>query len=144
MSVKAIPDGYHTITPYLVVPGAAALIDFLKQAFDARERLRHERPDGAIMHAEVEIGDSVLMLADAVAAAEASTATINLYVADADASYNRAISAGAESLREPADQVFGDRSAGVKDKWGNQWWLATHIEDVSEEELRRRMSAARA
>ena len=144
MSVKAIPDGYHTITPYLVVPGAAALIDFLKQAFDARERLRHERPDGAIMHAEVEIGDSVLRLADALAAADASTATINLYVADADASYNRAISAGAASLREPADQVHGDRSAGVKDKWGNQWWLATHIEDVSEEELRRRMAAARA
>ena len=144
MSVKAIPDGYHTITPYLVVPGAAALIDFLKQAFDARERFRHERPDGAIMHAEVEIGDSVLMLADAVAAAEASTATINLYVADADASYNRAISAGAESLRAPADQDHGDRSAGVKDKWGNQWWLATHIEDVSEEELRRRMAAAPA
>ena len=144
MTAKAIPDGYHTITPYLVVRGADALIDFLKQAFDAQERLRHERPDGAIMHAEVEIGDSVLMLADAAVSTGVMTAMIHLYVADADAYYNRAISAGAESLRVPTDQVFGDRSAGVRDKWGNQWWLATRIEDVSEEELHRRMAAAPA
>ena len=129
-TVKPIPDGYHTVTPYLIVTGAGDLIAFTEAAFGATERSRNAGPDGLIMHAEVQIGDSVLMLSDASAAFPAMTAMLHLYVEDCDASYRQALAAGAESVREPADQPYGDRSAGVKDRWGNQWWLATHIKDV--------------
>ena len=142
MTAKAIPDGYHTVTPYIVVSGAAGLIDFTKQAFDAHERSRKTNPDGTVMHAEVQIGDSVLMIADASDAFAAMPAMIHLYVADVDAAYKSALGAGAESMRKPADQPYGDRSAGVKDTWGNQWWVATHIEDMSEDEMARRVAAA--
>lgn len=130
MVVKAIPDGYHTITPYLVVPEAPAFIDFLGRALGATERMRMPSDGGAIMHAEVQVGDSVIMIASATDAARSKTAMLHLYVADVDAAYRRAVDSGAESLREPADQAYGDRSAGVKDRWGNEWWFATHIKDV--------------
>jgi PhnB protein len=141
MAVKPIPEGYHTVTPYLVVEDAAALIDFLKQAFDAEERHRMARPDGTIMHAEVKIGDSFLMLGNSSAEHKPLQCMIYLYVEDADATYQRAIQAGATSVMAPADQFYGDRNGGVKDSWGNFWWIGTHIEDVSSEEVARRAQA---
>ena len=142
MAVKPIPDGFHSVTPYLVVPGVAGLIDFLKQAFDATEvHQRMTQPDGAVMHAEVRIGDSILMMGEPRGDFQAMPASFYLYVPDTDAVYRRAIQAGATSLMEPADQFYGDRNAGVKDASGNLWWIATHIEDVSPDELAKRAAA---
>lgn len=138
MAVKPIPDGYHTVTPYLIVTRADKLIDFLKQAFDAEEIQRQAKPDGTIMHAEVRIGDSGVMMSDATGEFEPMPAAIHLYVNDTNATYNRALQAGATSIMEPADQFYGDRMAGVKDAFGNTWWIATHIEDLSPEELNKR------
>ena len=142
MAVKAIPDGYHTVTPYLIVQGAAKLIDFLKQTFAAQEIERLTQPNGTIGHAEVRIGDSIVMMADATPEFAPMPAAIHVYVNDVDAVYKRALQAGTTSLREPADQFYGDRSAGVKDPSGNHWWIATHKEDVPPEELKRRAQAA--
>jgi uncharacterized glyoxalase superfamily protein PhnB len=142
MSVKPIPDGYHAVTPYLVIKGAAKLIDFLKQAFEAQETERLTRPDGAIGHAEVRIGDSIVMIGEAGGEWQPMPGTMYLYVNDADATYKRALQAGAISTMEPTDQFYGDRSAGVKDPAGNQWWIATHKEDLSPEELAKRAQAA--
>jgi len=139
MTVKPIPDGYHSVIPYLVVQGAAALIDFLRQAFDATEKERHTWPDGSIMHAEVKIGDSTIMLGEARGEWKPMPASIYLYVHDADATFKKAIKAGATSVMEPADQFYGDRHGGVKDQCGNLWWVSTHIEDVPPEELQKRM-----
>jgi PhnB protein len=144
MPVKPIPDGYHSITPYFVLPDAADFIAFMTKAFGASERGRHLGPDGKIMHAEMQIGDSVVMLGDASGQFPAKTMSIHVYVEDVDSDYQRAVGAGAETMREPTDQPYGDRSAGVRDRWGNEWWLATHIEDVSPEEMERRMKAAAA
>ena len=138
MAVKAIPDGYHTVTPYLMVQGAGQLIDFLKLAFDAQETERITAPDGAIAHAEVRIGDSIVMMSDAGGERAPMPSGLYLYVNDTDAVYKSALRAGATSIMEPADQFYGDRSAGVKDPVGNQWWIATHKEDVSPEELKHR------
>jgi uncharacterized glyoxalase superfamily protein PhnB len=142
MAVKPIPDGYHSITPYFIVTGASAFISFMQQAFGATERGRHLAPDDKIMHAEVQIGDSVVMLSDASEQFPAKAMTIHLYTEDVDGMYRRAVAAGGESMREPSNQPYGDRSAGVRDRWGNEWWLATHVEDVSPEELEARMKAA--
>ncbi len=141
MAVQPIPEGYHTITPLLIVKQAARFIDFLKQAFGAEERGRFARPDGQIMHAEVKVGDSILMLADASEQFPAQPAALCLYVPDADAVYRSAVQAGATSLREPENQFYGDRSAGVADSFGNSWWISTHVEDVSREEMERRMKS---
>jgi uncharacterized glyoxalase superfamily protein PhnB len=141
MTVQAKPEGYSTVTPYFIVPGAADFIDFLKQAFGAQERMRHGLPDGKIMHAEVQLGDSVIMLSDATPEFEPTRCSTHLYVDDVDAMYKRGVAAGGKSLREPADQFYGDRSAGIEDRFGNQWWLATHVEDVSPEEMQRRQAA---
>jgi PhnB protein len=141
LAVTPIPEGYHTVTPYLVVQGVPTLIDFLKQAFDAQEIMRIPRPDGAIMHAEVRIGDSAVMMGEAMGEFQPMPGSIHLYVNDADATYQRALQAGATSIMEPADQFYGDRSAGVVDPVGNRWWIATHQEDVPPEELARRAEA---
>lgn len=141
MAVKPIPEGYHTVTPYLTIQGAAKLIEFLKQAFEARETERITQPDGTIGHAEVRIGDSVVMMADAGGERQPMPSGIYLYVNDTDAVYKRALQAGATSLMEPADQFYGDRSAGVKDPVGNHWWVATHKEDVPPAELKKRAEA---
>ncbi len=144
MSVKAIPQGYHSVLPYLTVEGAARLIDFLKQAFNAQEGPRRTvRPDGTIAHAEVKIGDSFVWLGDARGEWKAMPSALYVYVDDADATYKRAIEAGATSLMEPSDQIYGDRMGGVKDPAGNYWWIATHKEDVSPEEMDRREAAQR-
>jgi PhnB protein len=141
MPVNPTPDGYHSVTPFLVVQGVARLIDFLSQAFDAKETGRMLTPEGSIMHAEVRIGDSVVMMSEARDESRAMPGMIHLYVNDTDATYQRALQAGATSLQEPADQFYGDRSAGVKDPVGNHWWIATRQEDISPEELERRAEA---
>jgi uncharacterized glyoxalase superfamily protein PhnB len=141
MAVKPIRDGYHTVTPYLTVEGAAQLIDFLKQAFEAQETRRTAFPDGTIMNAEVRIGDSVVMVSEARGEWNPMPSAIYLYVHDTDATYKLALQAGATSLMEPEDQFFGDRNAGVKDVCGNYWWIATHQEDISSEELAGRVNA---
>jgi len=140
MAVKPIPDGYHTVTPYLIVRGASDLIDFAKGAFGAEEMFRMPGPDGTIGHAEMKIGDSVVMLADAGPDNPPRPANLLLYVEDCDASYRKALAAGGSSEREPSDQFYGDRSAGV---WacGILWWMHTHIEDVSPEEMEKRVAA---
>ena len=138
MAVKPIPEGCHTVTPYFVVEGAAELIDFVKQAFDGEEIMRMPGPDGRIGHAEMRIGSSMVMLADAGGENQPTQTLIHLYVDDVDKVYQRALEAGATLEREPADQFYGDRSAGVRDRFGNQWYMATHVEDVPEDEMARR------
>jgi PhnB protein len=152
MAVKPIPDGYHTVTPYLAVEDAAAAIDYYKKVFGATERVRMDTPDGKIGHAELEIGDSLVMLADAVpqfstrAPTEvgATTASIFLYVEDVDAVVKGAVDAGATVLMEVADQFWGDRFGTVQDPFGHQWSVATHVEDVPPEEIEERAKAAMA
>ena len=141
MTVKPIPEGYHTVTPSLVVKGAAKLIDFLKAGFGAEEIMRMPMPNGDIMHAEIKIGDSVIMMNDAMNQAP-TTSSLMLYVTDVDASYKRAVKAGAVSVSEPADMFWGDRFAVVKDNFGNQWSIATHTEDVPPQEMQKRAAAA--
>lgn len=141
MAVKPIPEGYHSVTPFLVVPDVPRLIDFLKQAFDATEMFRIPQPDGSVMHAEVRIGDSIVMMGEAMGEFQPMPASMYLYVNDADATYQRALQAGASSAMEPTDQFWGDRQAGVVDPAGNRWWIATHQEDVPPEELGRRAEA---
>jgi len=138
MSVKPIPEGYHTITPFLYVAGAPELIEFLKVAFGATELMRFLEPDGSVMHAQLKIGDSTLMMGEAMRGVAPTQASFYLYVSDADATYRVALAAGAVTVTEPADQFWGDRIAGIKDLAGNTWWIATHVEDVDPEELARR------
>lgn len=140
-TVKPIPDGYHTVTPYLIVNGVPRLLDFLQQAFGATELIRAPRPDGSIMHAEVAIGDSRVMMGEPPASSPSMPGCVHLYVVDTDALYHLALQAGATSLREPTDQFYGDRMAGVQDPLGNHWWIATHTEDVPPAELARRAAA---
>ena len=134
------PEGFHTVNPYLAVNGAAQVLDFLIKAFGAVEvGERFIGPDGAIMHAAVRIGDSMVEVSDAPG--EPMPAALHMYVEDTDAAYRRAMEAGGTSLREPMTTFYGDRTAGVKDPGGNSWWIACHVEDVSQEELFRRMKA---
>jgi PhnB protein len=149
--VRAVPAGYHTITPYFSVQGAAAAIDFYKQAFGAEELYRFNMPDGKLGHAELQIGDSRLMLADempevpdAIArsprALGGTTFGMHLYVEDVDARVERAVTAGAKIRRPLTNQFYGDRSATVEDPFGHLWTLASRVEEVSEEEMKRRMA----
>ncbi len=142
MAVKPIPDGYHTITPYVVVEGAAKFIEFLKQAFDAQVQVRMDMPGGKVAHCEVRLGDSVLMLGDANPQTPPQSVSVYLYVPDVDATHRRAVQAGAKSVVEPSNQFYGDRNSRVRDAWGNTWGIATHVEDVPPEELKRRAEAA--
>jgi uncharacterized glyoxalase superfamily protein PhnB/uncharacterized damage-inducible protein DinB len=137
-AVRAVPDGYHTITPYVISNGTASLIDFLQAAFDAEVLERMDLPDGTVAHAQVRIGDSRMMMGEAQEKWPALPGGFYLYVEDCDALYRRAIDAGATSLREPTTEFYGDRSCGVQDASGNQWWISTHVEDVSPEEMKRR------
>jgi PhnB protein len=141
MPVKPIPEGYHTVTPLMSVKGAARLIDFLKAAFGAEERYRLAAADGSVMHAELRIGDSILMLGEAMEGYPVMPASLYLYVPDADATYGAALGAGAETVEAPADQFWGDRVASVKDFAGNRWWIASHVEDVDSDEIARRAQA---
>ena len=139
--VQPVPAGYHTVTPYLVVPNALAVVAFVEKAFAAVEKSRTLRPDGTIANAELQIGDSKLMLAQAKDPWKPMPTGLYLYVPDTDATYEAALEAGGLSLMEPADQFYGDRNAGVQDPWGNNWWIATHLEDVDAAELQRRLIA---
>ena len=141
---KAIPDGYHTVQPYLYFKNSAEAIAFYSKVFGATERMRMPDKDGRIMHAEINIGDSCIMMADESPAVGAYSSehyggapmSLMIYVDDCDAVYKRAVDAGSKSLREPADQFYGDRMAGVADPFGFQWWIGTHIKDVSLEEMK--------
>ena len=152
MAVKPIPDGYHTVTPYLVVEDAAAAIDYYKKAFGATERGRMEGPDGKIGHAEVQIGDAVVMLSDPVPQGSTrppielggTTSSVVLYVEDVDAVVERAVDAGGIVVMEVADQFWGDRFGTITDPFGHVWSVATHVEDVPPEEMEQRANAAMA
>src|SRR4051812_5751093 len=123
MAVKPIPEGFHNVTPYMIVDGADKFIDFVKKAFGAQELFRMAQPDGRIGHAEVKIGDSPIMLSDASEKFQAMPCGVYVYVNDCDATYKAAVQAGGVSVMEPANQFYGDRGAGVKDQWGNFWWI---------------------
>lgn len=139
MAVKPIPEGFHTITPYLVVNDVAKLIAFMKAAFGAEQvGSVHTRSDGGIMHAEVKIGDSPVMLGGAFGEHKPLPCMLYMYVTDTDSVYKRALEAGGTSIMAPMNQFYGDRNAGVLDPCGNQWWIGTHIEDLSHEEIDRR------
>jgi PhnB protein len=148
MAVKPIPDGYHSVTPYLIVKGAAQAIEFYKKAFGATELMRFPGPNNTVAHAEIKIGDSPVMLADEGAAEYKSPQSVGgtpvslmIYVPDVDKVYNQAISAGAKQSRPVQDQFYGDRSGNLIDPFGHVWTVATHKEDVSMEEMQRRMAA---
>ena len=143
MTVKPRPEGYHSVTPYLVVPGARELITFLKRVFGAVELAPPmEGPGGVIAHAELRLGDSPVMMSEASAEYPAMPAMLYVYMdEEVDVVYQRALNAGATSVREPADQFYGDRSAMVRDGSGNLWGIANHVEDVSPEEMERRAAA---
>lgn len=142
MTVTAVPEGYHSIQPYLILSGATRAIEFYKKAFGANERLRMEKGN-RVSHAEIRIGDSVIMLADEHPEINAfgpshfggSPVSLLIYTSDCDAMYKQAIAAGAKSEREPKDQPYGDRMAGIVDPFGYRWYLSTHIQDVSKDEL---------
>jgi PhnB protein len=146
--VQPIPKGYHTVTPYLIIDGAAKAIDFYKKAFGAAEIMRMPGPGGKIGHAEIKIGDSPIMMADvhpemghkSPKDLGSTPVSIVLYVEDADKVFNQAVSAGAKSRRPMADQFYGDRMGTLEDPFGHVWSIGTHVEDVSPEEMKRRMS----
>ncbi len=147
--VKPVPDGYHHITPYLVIQGAAAAIDFYKKVFGATELFRMPQPDGRVGHAELKIGDSVFMLADEFPEMQIvgprtlgnTPVGLHVYVEDADATFNHALSLGSRVKKPMADQFYGDRSGTIEDPFGHKWTIATHKEDVTPEEMKRRMTA---
>jgi PhnB protein len=145
--VKPIPEGYHALTPYLIVAGAAAAIDFYKKAFGATEVMRMPGANGRVGHAEIKIGDSHLMLADEDPAmgyrgpksVGGNSISLLLYVENCDAVVDRAVKAGAKITRPVADQFYGDRTGGIEDPFGHTWYVATHVRDVSEEEMKKVM-----
>lgn len=149
-NVKPIPEGYHSVTPYLIVKSAAKAIDFYKQAFGATETLRVPQPDGRIVHAELKIGDSTIMLADEfpernIRGPESlggTPVTMHLYIEDVDTVAQRAVAAGAKEIRPVQDQFYGDRSGMFADPFGHQWNISTHVEDLSAEEVGKRAAAA--
>jgi len=142
MAAKPVPDGYHAVTPYLTVRDAPKVIEFLQQAFGAK--ISHEpikRPDGTIMHAQVTVGDSPIMIGEESEMAKPTTSSLYLYVPDVDSLYQRALKAGGNTVMEPTDMFYGDRSGAVKDPSGNSWFIATHKEDVAPQELAKRAEA---
>ncbi len=144
-AIAGVPAGYHSLQPYLTLDGCTAAIDFYKRVFDAQERLRIKGESGLIGHCELQIGDSVIMMADqfpemnthAPTHFGGSPISLMIYVEDCDRVYQRALEAGAESLREPTDMPYGARMSGVRDPFGYTWWIATHIKDMSKQELER-------
>jgi PhnB protein len=147
--VKPIPEGYNSITPYLVIKGAAAAIDFYKEAFGAVEILRMPQPDGRVGHAELKIGNSIVMMADEYPEMQVvgpktlgnTSVGLLLYLDDVDKALERAVSLGATIKKPIADQFYGDRTGTIEDPFGHKWTLAVHIEDVTPEEMQRRMEA---
>jgi PhnB protein len=152
MATQPIPEGYHTVTPYLAVEDATEAIEYYTKAFDAKERVRMETPDGKVGHAELEFGDSLVMLSDPFPQASTkppnelggTSVSVFMYVEDVDAVVKRAVDAGAMVTMEVADQFWGDRFGSVKDPFGHLWSIATHVEDVPPEEMAERAKAAMA
>jgi PhnB protein len=152
MAVKPIPEGYDTVTPYLAVDDAAEAIEYYKKAFGAKERVRMEAPGGKIGHAELEIGDSLVMLSDALPQFSTrppeelggTSVSVFMYAEDVDAVVKQAVDAGATITMEVADQFWGDRFGSVQDPFGHLWSIATHVEDVPPEEMAERAKAAMA
>jgi PhnB protein len=152
MAVKPIPDGYHTVTPYLAVDDATEAIAYYQKAFGAKERVRMETPDGKIGHAELEIGDSLVMLSDPFPQGSTrppkelggTTAGVFMYVEDVDAVVKRAVDTGATVAMEVADQFWGDRFGTIIDPFGHSWSIATHVEDVTAEQIAERAREAMA
>jgi PhnB protein len=152
MAVKPIPEGYHTVTPYLAVDDAAEAIEYYKKVFGAKERVRMDAPGGKIGHAELEIGDSLVMLSDPFPQSTArppkelggTSVSVFMYVEDVDAVVKQAVDAGATITMETADQFWGDRFGSVQDPFGHLWSIATHVEDVPPEEMAERAKAAMA
>jgi PhnB protein len=150
MTVKAQPAGYHSLTPYLIVKDASSAIEFYRKVFGAKELFQISGPDGKIGHAELKIGDSVVMLADehpqmgyrSPSSLGGSSVSILLYLEEVDAVFARAVKAGATAQREVADQFYGDRTGTLRDPFGHVWTVATHVEDVAPEEMQRRAAAA--
>lgn len=148
MAVKPVPEGYHAVTPYLIVKGAARAIEFYKQAFGASEIMRFPGPNNTIAHAEIRIRDSVVMLADGAGGNEfrdphslgASPVGLMIYVPEVDKTFKNAVSLGAKESRPVVDQFYGDRSGTLIDPFGHVWTVATHVEDVSEQEMQKRMA----
>lgn len=144
--VKPIPDDYPQVMPYLIVDGANAAIEFYESVFGASERMRIDGPDGRVGHAELQIGEAVIMLADenpgmniqGPKSVGGTPVTIHVYLADADATFERAVQAGAKPLRAVEDQFYGDRSGQFEDPYGHRWNVATHVEDIAEDEMLRR------
>lgn len=139
--VKAVPDGYHTLTPYLTVPDGDAMLRFLQDVFGAKLTERLNDASGTLKHAELQLGDSKVMVGQASEQYTPRPATLYVYLPDVDATYKRALGAGAKSLQEVTDQFYGDRTGGFEDPAGNWWYIATHMEDISMEEMQRRVSA---
>jgi PhnB protein len=137
-SVLPIPEGYHTVTPFLVVAHADLLLEFIKKAFQGEVTSRMLDDQGRVMHATAKIGDSIVMVADAMEKFPPIQSMLYVYVEDVEATYHQALEAKGVSIRVPTDEFYGDRSAGVKDPWNNQWWIATHIEDVNPGEMEKR------
>lgn len=150
MGVKPVPEGYSSVTPYLIVSGAAQALDYYKMAFDAQEIMRMPSPDGKIMHAEIQIGSARIMLADEVPqmghkspqTLGGSGVGLMLYVTDVDDTFQRAVSGGGQVVRPVINQFYGDRSGTITDPFGHQWTIATHVEDVAEDEMTRRAEEA--
>jgi PhnB protein len=150
--VRAIPEGFHSVTPYLCVDGAAKAIEFYKEAFGATERFRMEAPGGRIGHAEIQVGDSIIMLADEMPEINfRSPQTLGgpsshfmIYVEDVDARVEQAVAAGAKLTRPVKDEFYGDRTGCVQDPFGHLWYIATHVEDLTPEEINQRHDAAAA
>ncbi len=136
------PEGFHSVTPYLCVKGAARLLDFLKKAFGAEELVRFPRPDGSIAHACVKIGDSVVELGDVTEETPVMPSALHLYLPDVDEAYERAVKAGGTSLRKPEDKLHGERSGAVKDMCGNHWYLATKTAKPSKNHGNKRSAKA--
>ncbi|MBK6777033.1 MAG: VOC family protein [Flavobacteriales bacterium] len=136
--VSPIAPGYRCITPYLMVDGVAAFLEFLRTVFDAQVTRQYEGPNGTIGHAEVRMADSTIVIGDPMGRHPPMPAALLFYVTNVDTVYQQALEAGATSVREPNNEFYGDRVAAVQDKWDNVWWLATHVEDVSDDERKRR------
>ena len=141
MAVNPIPEGYHSVTPSVIVDGAEKFIQFVSATFGANERMRMPAPDGKIAHAEVNIGDSVVMVADVMPEWPAQPAFLHVYVEDCDSVFQKALAAGATVLNPLQDQFYGDRSGNVTDPFGNRWTISTHKEDVTEEDMMKRMES---
>ena len=142
MPVKPIPDGYPAVIPYLMVRDAARFIEFLSTVFAARVTEQLKRPDGKIGHTEVRVGDSMIMLSEEADGHPATPVMLHFYVEDVDAVFDRAVRAGGTVVAKPEKQFYGDRSGGVKEPCGNTIWIATHVEDVAPDELKRRAAEA--